>query len=820
MGEVYKARDTRLDREVAIKTARQEFNSRFQREARAISALNHPYICTLYDVGPNYLVMEYVDGEPPMGPLALDEAFRIARQIADALDCAHEHGITHRDLKPANIKIARNGNVKVLDFGLAKIHSSAPEVNPDHSPTMTLEATLAGVVLGTAAYMAPEQAKGLPADKRSDIWSFGVVLFELITGEQAFAGDTISDTLAAVLKTEVDLSRVPLKARRLLAACLEKDPKRRLRDIGDAWQILEETPSTPVRSGMTRLLPWAIAGVLAIGLGVAVLWRSTGEPLRRIELSLQAPEGGSFYFNAPPSVSPDGRSVALGAVVDGRSSLWIRELDSTTARPLADTAGASKPAWSPDGRSIAFAVPFRSFKRIDLAAGTVRTICDLPLGFGGASWGAADTIVFTDPKGTWRVPASGGTPTLLAARNAETEVWHQNPWFLPDGHHFLINISGRKAEDNAIYGGDIDYKGPVRNWRRILATRRASVTYAQGYLMYLRERTLMAQPFNTERLETTGDALPVAEQVDNNQGWTRWGVSQNGVLAFTSGVIGPEQLTWYDRSGKVLGVIGPADMILTVAISPDGSTLATDRMDESVGSDIWLHDLSRGSESRFTSGYARRPVWSPDGGSIAYTSRDGAYQKSRAGGPEQKVGEGWIWDWSSDGRYMIIEITAPKTRRDIWIKPMFGDRKVFPYLQTEFDEREGKFSPDVRWIAYASNETGRPEIYVQGFSNPGEKFQVSTSGGGFPLWSRDGKELFFLSADHKMMAAEVKAAGGKFQAGIPKVLFATRAAELPDVTTPYDVTKDGRFLMVTPQNPPGRPMTVMINWTVGLKKVN
>jgi eukaryotic-like serine/threonine-protein kinase len=823
MGEVYKARDTRLGRDVAIKVSQERFSDRFEREARAAAALNHPNICTLYDVGPNYIVMELIEGESPKGPLPLDEALCIARQIADALEAAHEKGIVHRDLKPANIKVTPDGKVKVLDFGLAKIQSPSAEASPEESPTLTLEATRAGLVLGTAAYMAPEQAKGRPTDRRFDIWSFGVVLYELITGERPFEGETISDTLAAVLKTEVDLSRVPLKARRLLGACLEKDPRRRLRDLGDAWRLLEETPATAVRSPMAKVLPWAIVALVAIALAVEVLRRPAEEAPRRVQLALLPPEGGSFYFNAPPALSPDGRTVAFGAVVNGMNAIWVRHLDTAAARPLPETEGATTPTWAPDGRSIAFA-SHGTLKRVDLAGGPARTICDLPNGFGGASWGASDTIVFCDPKGTWRVPASVGNPTLVAALDPETEVWHMNPWFLPDGRYFLISISGKKTENNAIYAGDIDSKDLARNRRRILASRLAGVTYAQGHLLYLRDRTLMAQPFDPGRLETTGEAVPVAEQVDNNQGWTRWSVSQNGVLAYTSGAIGLEQLTCYDHSGKALGVFGPAGLITTVAISPDGSTVAFDLMDESVGEDIWLHDLTRGSDSRFTSGYYGRPVWSPDGRSIAYSSRgflqSNSYQKSRSGGQEQKVGGGWVWDWSSDGRYMIAEILNPKTRRDLWVTPLFGDRKAFPYLQTEFDEREGKFSPDVHWVAYASDETGRFEIYVQGFPNPSEKFQVSTTGGDFPVWSREGRELFFLSADHKMMVAGVKTAGGRFEASAPKALFATRVAELADVNLgiPYDVTRDGHFLLVTPQSTPGRPMTVVINWNVGLKK--
>jgi eukaryotic-like serine/threonine-protein kinase len=514
MGEVYRALDTRLNREVAIKVSQERFSNRFEREARAIAALNHPNICHLYDVGPNYLVMELLEGESPKGPLPLEKALDYARQIADALEVAHEKGIVHRDLKPANIKITPDGKVKVLDFGLAKtIQSGGKPHSPEDSPTLTNTATQTGVILGTALYMSPEQARGKNVDKRADIWAFGVVLYELLVGERPFHGEDLTEILASVVKESPDLSRVPLKARRLLGACLEKDPQRRLRDIGDAWRLLEEAPATAVRSPMAKVLPWAIAGLVTIALGVEVLHRPTGEVPRRVALQLPLPENGTLYWNAPPTVSPDGRSVAFGAVVEGKSGIWVRELDSAGARPLPETKEATTLAWSPDSRSIAFMSPNRTLKRVDLANGRARTICDLPHGFGGASWGANDTIVFTDAKGTWRVPASGGTPSVVAALDPATEVWHTNPWYLPDGRHFLIAITGKKAEDSAIFACDIDSKDQGRNnRRRVLASGLASFTYAQGHLLYLRGRTLMAQPFDPGQLETTGDPVSVAGQ--------------------------------------------------------------------------------------------------------------------------------------------------------------------------------------------------------------------------------------------------------------------------------------------------------------------
>jgi Tol biopolymer transport system component len=833
MGEVYRARDTRLDREVALKVLPialaedPERLARFKREAKVLASLNHPNIAQIYGVDDHpALIMELVEGEAPKGPLPLETALSYARQIAAALEAAHEKNIVHRDLKPGNIKVTAAGVVKVLDFGLAAVASgSADNSDPDNSPTMTAAATRAGMIMGTAAYMSPEQASGKRVDKRADIWSFGVVLFELLTGRRLFEGETVSHTLAGVLAGPIDFDQLPKDTpaaiRALLQRCLDRNVTNRLRDIGEARVAMEAGGTEVPRPATTRFasLPWVIAGLVAIALGWGVLHPSTGEMPRRVRLQLALPENGTLYWNGPPVVSPDGRLVAFGAVVEGRSGIWVHDLDSGVARPLPETEDAQTGAWSPDSRSIAFPV-HGAIKRVDLAGGQVRTICNLTTGFGGATWGANGTIVFTDRKGSWRVPASGGIPSVVAAVDPATEVWHTNPWFLPDGRHFLIAITGKKAEDSAIYACDIDSKDQARNRRRIIASDLASFAYAQGHLLYLRGQTLMAQLFDPEHLETAGEPVSVAEQVDGMQGWTRWGVSQNGVLAYTSGAIGLEQLTWFDRTGKVLAAIGPPGMINTSAISPDGSTVAFDMMDKSVGSDIWFHDLTRGGDSRFTSGHYAHPVWSPDGSNVAYTSRGITYRQSRGGGQDQQVGAGSVRDWSSDGRYMIGEILSSKTGTDLWVMPLFGDRKAFAYLQTEFDEREGRFSPDVRWVAYASNDTGRFEIYVQSFPNPSEKFQVSNGGGAFPVWSRDGKELFFVGSDSKMMAVEVKTAGRKFEAGIPKALFATRLSELSDLHSgiPYDVSRDGRFLLVTPQWKPGRPMTVVINWNVGLKK--
>jgi len=880
MGEVYQAHDTKLGRDVAIKVLPEAFAhdperlSRFQREAKMLASLSHPNIATIHGLehsnSTHFLIMELVSGETLAERIKRDravpveEALKIAVQIAEALESAHEKGIIHRDLKPANVKVTPEGKVKVLDFGLAKAFAGdAANDDPSNSPTLSLAATMHGVILGTAAYMSPEQARGKAVDKRTDIWAFGCVMYELLCGRPAFEGEDITEILAAVVKTEPDWSRLPESTppaiRVLLRRCLQKDKTLRLQAAGDARIEIHEALTSPAaaepgaaqRKNRERLA-WsvtAIAIVATLALSF-VHFRGPTEETRILKMSVLPPEKAVFNARSLPAVSPDGHRLAFVLTLDGKDTLWVRDLDSLAARPLPGTEGAHEPFWSPDSRFIAFFAGGK-LKKIDVAGGPALTLCDAALGYGG-SWSKGDVIVFapTSTGGLFRVPVAGGTATPVTALDSATaETSHRFPWFLPDGRHFLYTALNTDREKTAVYVGDLDSKT-----RRLVVVALSNAVYAQpGYLLFLREGTLMAQPFNAGKVQASGDPFPIAEQVDSNfsggvaaQG--QFSSSQNGVLAYTSGGGGGRnvQLTWFDRSGKTTGTLGAPGVLQWPAISPDGNTVAADRDDQQTGFfDLWLHDLARGTASRFTfnSKTNAYPVWSPDGSHIAFSStRDGGggsnvYQKATSGVAQDealdKANPGLgkrPEDWSRDGRYIIELVVGPKYA--IWVLPLFGDRKPFPYLQTDFNENWARLSPNGQWLAYVSDETKRDEVYVQTFPTRGGKWQVSTNGGSRPVWSRDGKELFFiggvtntptlLGADQKLMAVEVKSdavkGGAKFEAGLPKPLFDTHLpANVLNVL--FDVSKDGRFLMpIQLEQTASVPMTVVANWTAGLRK--
>jgi len=850
MGEVWKARDPRLNRDVAIKVSARQFTDRFEREARAIAALNHPNICTIFDVGPNYLVMEFVAGptlaeridlsNANQGPIPLEEALGIARQIADALEAAHEKGIVHRDLKPANIKIQPNGAVKVLDFGLAK-SAAESEVTAD-SPTML---SVGGMILGTAGYMAPEQARGKEVDKRADIWAFGVVLYEMVTGKRLFESETVSDTLAAVLKEEPDLQKTPIKVQRLLRRCLEKDPKRRLRDIGDMGLLLEAEGAVAAssRSRFGRSLPWIVAAALLVAaLGFSsVAWRQYSEETPVMRMTLQTPEKAQINSAGTiPMISPDGRHVAFAATVEGKTGLWIRDLDALGARQLPGTDGAGYPFWSPDSRWVAFFAGGK-LKKIDVTGGPALILCDAGSGRGG-SWSREDLIVYgTAGGGLFRVPASGGTPTLLSERDTTaSEGTLRSPWFLPDGRHFLYTARNDDPEKSRVYVESIDAKPGSRTRREILAAGSNAVYVPQprlgwvggrsrGFLLFMRGNTLMSQPFDAAKAQTTGGAVSVAERVDYLPTYSQgqFSASENGILAYTSGAsFGSNvQLTWFDRTGKPGSTVGTPGPIGGASLSPDDSKVAIDRQDASGLWDIWLNDLARGTTSRFTFGPGSRqnPLWSPDGSEIVFISNRNnnleTSRKSASGVGQEEVLDKEqrphrADDWSRDGRYLIEEVVDPRTNNDVWVLPIFGDRKPFPYINTEFRELNAKLSPDGRFLAYVSDESKRNEVYVQTFPEHGGKWQISTGGGDHPVWSRDGRELYFISADRKMMAVEVKGDGKRFEASVPKPLFEVREAGQ------FDVSKDGRFLIHVPQDQAAAnvPLTVIVNWQAALKK--
>jgi len=858
MGEVYLAKDTRLGREVALKTSNQQFTERFEREARAIAALNHPNICSLFDVGPNFLVMEYVEGEAPKGPLPLVEVLRIARQIADALSEAHEKGITHRDLKPANVRIKPDGTVKVLDFGLAKISEpkeGASGAGATQSPTLSMAATQAGMILGTAAYMAPEQAKGKPVDRRADIWAFGVVVHELLTGRRMFEGEDVTETMAAVVLKDPQWDGVPVEVRRLLKKCLEKDPKKRLRDIGDVWELLEEpqapsvAASIPVESGRA-VAGWVAAAVVTLALGALAFlhFRETPPPEHTLRYTLAPPEGIQNIQSF--AVSPDGRTVVMAAAINGKRQLWQRPLDALQWQLMPSTEGGAYPFWSPDSRNIAFFAGGK-LRRIAASGGPSQPVCDAPDGRSG-SWNRDDVIVFSPrPQETavQRVSAGGGVPVDVT----KTKGVYRFPRFLPDGRRFLYLASGSTPDKNGVFVSSLD---GTEN-RRVLADN-SSVEFAWpaagsrlGYLIFIRETTLMAQPFDTGNAQPSGDVFPLGEGMSftsvNN--FAPVSVSGNGVLLYwtggTGGAGGTNQIAWYDRAGKLLETVVPPGTVLMPAISPDEKTIAFSRGDPgSSNRDINLRDLGRQNDRRLTTDASGNgtPVFSPQGDRIAFRSnRDGhlgdLYWRASNGSGQDELLLSTphvksVNQWSRDGRFIVYMDQDPKTKWDVWVLPMGPDGKPsgapMPFVHSAFNEAHGQLSPDSHWMAYASDKTGQPEVYVQPFPSADNELRISTAGGAEPRWRGDGKELFYVTPDGKLTSVAVTVSPGpkpSLRAGVPVSLFDTHMAALIQAVFSYDVTADGkRFLVATslsansPSGPSTPPLTVRVNWNAAPPK--
>jgi serine/threonine protein kinase/Tol biopolymer transport system component len=857
MGEVYRAHDTRLRRDVAIKVSAERFSERFEKEARAIASLNHPNVCTLHDVGPNYLVMELVEGQTlaeriKQGAIALDEALVLAKQITDALEAAHEKGVTHRDLKPGNIKIKTDGTVKVLDFGLAKM-GGTPAAPSENSPTLTMGMTEAGVIVGTAAYMAPEQARGKQVDKRADIWAFGVVLYEMLTGQKLFKGQDLSETLAAVIKEEPKLDRVPVKVRHLLRSCLEKDPKQRLQAIGD-WRLLldEHQPQPDVRATQKLRLWQGVALLALISLGVAgwMLWLKTQPSTQISRLQVALPE--KVTFQNYMSLSPDGRKLVFAAT--GQDGLWMRDFNSLDWRRLPGTEGAVSPFWSPDSRYLAFSVG-NQLKKIEVAGGPPQTLCTVPTAFAGSGdWNREGVIVFGSSGvglggPLWKVSQAGGAATAITLVDASKgELYHWMPAFLPDGNHFIY-VRSEAPEVEGIYAGSLDAKPEDQSRERILATP-SPASYANGYLFFMRQGTLMSQPFDLGRLRLEGEPVPVAGGVDTT--WFNLGVfsvSPSGALAYRESTFGgSRQLTWFDRQGKILSTFGQPGTDQEVRLSPDGTRAAVRDAPSNEPGDLWTLDFLSGRRTRFTfrqsvgADFVLRQsvgasfVWSPDGSRIAFAAgnnMDTIYEKASSGAGDEKEllkEPGTIHSptsWSSDGRFLLYHTTnTPKTGWDVWVLPLQGDRKPVLLLGTTFNEWAARFSPDMRWIAYVSNETGRREIYVRPFvaSGPsgvpalGEgKWLVSKDGGNYPKWRADGKEIVYddFPSSSVKTVVEVKARGAVFEYGVPQQLFPG-----PIDFGAWDVTPDGqRFLSSAPQvQQSAVPINVVLNWPAQLKK--
>jgi Tol biopolymer transport system component len=850
MGEVYRATDTKLGRDVALKILPEnvaqdvERMVRFEREAKVLASLNHPNIAQIYGVEDRALVMEFVEGASPKGPMAFEDAWKIASQIADALEYAHEKGIVHRDLKPANVKVTPDGIVKLLDFGLAKAFTEPkePSLNAEQSPTLTIGATEVGMILGTAAYMAPEQAKGKNIDKRADIWAFGVVLYELLTGERLFKGDDVAETLAQVLTKQPDWQGVPAKARRLLQECLQKDPTQRLRDMGDAKRLLgDDAAQIALQAKQRWLLPSFAVMVTAFGALAFIHLREKPPDVLVERFTIPAPREAAFNlagdFGGPVEVSPDGRRLVFSATADGKTQLWVRALASLTSVPLAGTEGASFPFWSPDSANIGFFADGK-LKRIEARGGPPLTLCDAAAGFGG-TWNREGAIVFA-PNGRgplYRVSASGGTSSPVTILDfAKHETTHRWPSFLPDGRHFLYRAgSNVNVIDATIRVGSVD--SPGRDSRVIIPSQLNAI-YSQGYLLFLRGNTLMAQPFDANRLSTTADAVTVAEQIQtmSNLGRAVFTVSANGFLVYRTGSLEPTvQLAWFDRiSGKQTGTLGQPENSNGIRLSPDrkGASVAT--LDVATGNrDIWLYDVARGLKTtRFTSdpGEHRHPIWSPDGRWIVFTSnRKGhfdLYRKpSNGAGPEELLyadeKEKYPSSFSPDGKWLLYMVYLdPSSKDQLWILPVEetppSERKPVPFAPTRFNSSWGEFSPDGRWIAYVSDESTRNEIYVAPFPGPGRKGRISPAGGNQPLWRTDGKEIFYISSDRRLMVAEVSSKGDALEIGAVRPLF----GPIPEVFgRSYDVSADGqRFLVTVAQQSNSEPLTVVHDWTAGLKK--
>jgi len=842
MGEVYRAHDTQLHRDVAIKVLAPalandaQYMERFRNEAKILASLNHPNIATVYGIEQGALVMELVEGENLHGPMPLREALLIARQIAAALEAAHECGIVHRDLKPANIRITHVGEVKLLDFGLAK-SSALPATGSTISSSLAL--TLAGAVFGSAAYMAPEQAKGKPTDQRADIWAFGAVFYELLTGRRLFGRDTIAETLAAVIHHSPDFSKLPPDTppyiHRLLDRCLRKDPRTRLRDIGEARIALDEPPEDVPAPRRRGWLLGTASGLIAVAIAVAALlsfWPpSPAGETPSFRLAIAPPEHAGFSLVSLPALSPDGRHLAFATGSGRQSRLWIRDLNATESREIPSTEGAFDPFWAPDSRSIAFFVPGK-LKRVPIDRGPATTICEAADGRGG-TWNREGVIVFAPTYGSPldRVAAGGGTPERLTQfQEAGGEISHAFPWFLPDGNHYLYTSRNVDPAKNGIFVADLQSGNPSR----ILNVSSNAVYSPPGYLLYVRGGTLMAQTFDAHRLRTAGDPFTVAPKAGFLPGSLQgqFAVSQTGVLTYYSGTNALlSQLTWLNREGKVLETIGGPDVMQAPALSPDGTTIAVDRLNADTGTyDLWLYNLPKRAFSRFTfdSENDMFPVWSHNGKSILFSSgrggKLGLYQKEAGGGDAEhllvRMGGITLPTDGSGGEFLLFSNQTPRAENNLFRLQLAPGAKPVPLVHSRASESHGRLSPDGRWLAYDSDETGSAQVFVATFPQVKGRWQVSEEdgkmeGGTRPVWSHDGRELFYISTSGKLMRVTVDTAA-LFTHGRPQLMFDVRMPPM----SPFAISHDGkRFLILNGIEPDvTTPITVVVNWDGALKK--
>jgi Tol biopolymer transport system component len=862
MGEVYKARDTRLERDVAIKVLPASFSGdaerlrRFEQEAKAAGVLNHPNITAVYDVGSHegapYVVQELLEGETLRAELAggrfsQRKAIDCAQQIAQGLAAAHDKGIVHRDLKPDNLFVTKDGRVKILDFGLAKL-TEIQRDNQTNLPTAAA-ATEPGVVMGTIDYMSPEQVKGKPADARSDIFAFGAVFYEMLSGKRAFHGDSAGETMASILREDPpDLSvtnqNISPGLERIVRHCLEKNPERRFQsssDIAFALQTLSEgsgsaVAGAPLVSGrrVPRGFLWGIAGLLAGALAATLLSvghrPSQASPARPIRFEVAAPQNQRVVGTV--ALAQDGSRLAFTAREPGGSTmLWIRALGDQRAEILRGTEGAELPFWSPDGKSVGFFAG-GELKRIAISGGPPQTVAPATPDVRGASWGADGRIVFapTFTGPLMRVSASGGKPTPLTTldkgRNEGTHRW---PWFLPDGRHFFYYAAGGGGEEpGEIFVGDLG----SGNVKHITQSSSLAVYAPPGYLLFVRGGTLVAQAFDADRLEVHGDAAPLGVDLPSNaqaSGQRALSASLDGMLSWRTQPSSTSQPVLFDRQGHEIGRLAEAGAWATPRLSPDGQRLAIARaVTESGVQDIWMIDIARNVATRMTLDPAddAYPLWSPDGTRLAFGStRKGAsgdlyIMRADQPGSEELLlaseGAKTPETWAPDGRSLIVSVTTPQTRRDIFLLPLEGDRKPVPFLATPSNESNARFSPDGRWVAYTSDVSGAPEVYVRPFRESGATWRVSNRGGQTPAWKGDGREIYYLAPDGMLMAARVTGAA-PFQTEAAAPLFKVAVPEYIDPQ--YDVFDDGQRFLVNQQiSSKEEPINVLVNWAAALKK--